>query len=159
ADRTIIARALAKDPAQRFPSCMDLVRALEGEGAATAIPSGTPEAQTAVASQPMAETLTYALPDSGQASQRCPVLPPDVLVGHVFAEPLENSPSHESWKVQTPDGQLRVVKLLYGLGNPTPKLKENVLYLRSLHHPALVPGDVVSVEPGRLILITDLVKG
>jgi serine/threonine protein kinase len=159
ADRAIIARALAKDPAQRFPSCTGLVRALEGEGAPAAIPSGAPEAQTAVASQPMAETLTYPLPDAAKQSQRLPVLPPDVLADHVFVEALENSPIHESWKVQTPDGPLRVVKLLYGLGSPTPKLKENVLCLGSMHHPALVPSDVVSVEPGRLVLITDLVKG
>src|SRR5437660_8532253 len=32
-DRPLVARALAKDPEERFPSCMDLVRALHGDNA------------------------------------------------------------------------------------------------------------------------------
>ncbi|HWY88678.1 MAG TPA: protein kinase, partial [Gemmataceae bacterium] len=159
ADRALIARALAKNPEDRFPSCMELVRALAGESGQatpTLIKTGSSETAGSPAAQNMAETLTYCASENQQP--RCPVLPPDVLAGHVFLEPMGNSPLFDQWKVQTPDGQKRVVKLLYGLGNPTPKLQENLLCLRSLHHPALVPSEVVATLPGRLILITDLVQ-
>jgi serine/threonine protein kinase len=159
ADRAAIARSLAKDPEQRFASCMDLVRALQGENTGAVAPqTGNAGAQTALAIQPMAETLTYAALDPEKQQQRCPVLPPEVLTGHVFLEPLGHSPDFDLWKVQTPGGQYRVVKLLYGLGNPTPKLQDNLLCLRSMHHPALVPVEIVCLEPGRLVLLTDLVK-
>src|SRR5207253_3956940 len=128
------------------------------EPSSIAIQTGKPEAQTLLASQPMAETVNYLTSDADRNRPRRPVLPPDVLTDHVFVESLGNSPLFDLWKVQTPTGQKRLVKLLYGLGNPTPKLKENLLSLRSLHHPALVPSQVAHLEPGRLILITDLVK-
>ena len=57
ADRPLIARALAKNPDHRFPSCMDLVRALLGENTPAAVQAGKPEAQAPLAAQPLAETL------------------------------------------------------------------------------------------------------
>jgi serine/threonine protein kinase len=105
---------------------------------------------------PMAETVNYLTADTDGRRPRAPVLPPDVLADHVFLESLGSSPHFDLWKVRTPKGQLRVVKLLYGLGNPTPKLKENAQCFPSLHHPALLATEVVSVEPGRLVLVTDL---
>jgi serine/threonine protein kinase len=161
ADRPFIARALAKNPEHRFPSCMDLVRALLGESAPVQVsPSASkPEIQVPAVAEPLAETLSLRASGSEQSRPKhSPVLPPNVLAGHVFLESLGNSPLFDLWKVRTPSGQKRMVKLVYGLGSPTPKLKENVLSLRSLHHPALVPSEVVLLEPGRLVLITDLVK-
>ena len=138
---------------------MDLVRALAGEsvGASVSMP-GAAETQAVLAAQPMAETVSYLTSDADKSAARTPVLPPDVLENHVFLESLGNSPLFDLWKVQTPAGQKRLVKLIYGLGSPTPKLKENVVILRTLQHPALVPSEVVHLEPGRLILLTDLVK-
>src|SRR5262249_46832380 len=43
ADRAIVARALAKDPQQRFPSCVDFVRALIAAPAPTATTAPEPE--------------------------------------------------------------------------------------------------------------------
>ncbi len=108
--------------------------------------------------QPMAETLNFFATEAEKNRPKQPVMPPDILVDYLFLEPLANSPLVESWKVQTPAGQKRQVKLLYGMGKSTPKLTENLAFLRSLHHPALVPDEVIHFEPGRLILLTDLVK-
>src|SRR5207302_4365286 len=103
ADRPLIARALAKNPEHRFPSCMDLVRALAGdEPSSIAIQTGKPEAQTLLASQPMAETVNYLTSDADRNRPRRPVLPPDVLTDHVFLESLGNSPLSDLWTVQTP---------------------------------------------------------
>jgi len=161
ADRPFIARALAKNPEKRFASCMDLVRALHGEIVATASPGVTgsnPDLQTTLPTQPMAETMSSIAIDIDNNEPRPPFLPENVLADYVFRESLGSTPLFDLWKVKSPTGQKRMVKLLYGLGNPTPKLKENVLCLHSLHHPALVPSEIISFEPGRLILLTDLVK-
>ena len=161
ADRPLIARALAKNPEDRFPSCMDLVRALQGEVAGSAsasVPANKPETQASPSAQPMAETLNNLAADTQKNRPRQPVLPPDVLTDTIFQESLGNSPLFDLWKVQTPGGQKRVVKLVYGLGGPTAKLKESVQCLKSFHHPALVPNEIVLFEPGRLVLLTDMVK-
>ena len=161
ADRPFIARAMAKNPEHRFASCMDLVKSLLGES--TVVSAASPENKTekpgAASAQPLAETLNSLASDTEKNRPRTlPVLPPDVLPDYNFLEPLGNSPLFDLWKVKDPRGQKRVVKFLYGLGNPTAKLKENIQRLRSLHHPALVPSEVVHLEPGRLVLLTDVVK-
>ncbi len=128
----------------------------DNAGPAASAQGGKTEAP---APQAMVETLSNlsSTPEKNLTHQS-PALPPGVLADHNFLEPLGNSPLFDLWKVQTPTGQKRMVKLLYGLGSPTAKLKENLLSLRSLHHPALVPIEIVALEPGRLILITELVK-
>src|SRR5262249_44033851 len=100
----------------------------------------------------------YQTPGSEKNAPSPPVLPPDVLTGYLVLDPLGSTPLFDLWKTQTPSGQQRALKLFYGLGNATPKLKENILRFASLHHPALIPSEVVAVEPGRLILLTDLVQ-
>jgi serine/threonine protein kinase len=158
ADRPLIARALAKNPDHRFPSCMDLIRTLLGENVSadpTAVRTTSSEAQ---ATQPMTETVSELGPIADKHPQRRPALPAEVLTDHLFLEPLGNSPLFDLWKVQTPSGKQRLAKFLYGLGKPMPKLQENIASLRSLHHPALVPCEIVHLEPGRLVLVTDLIK-
>jgi serine/threonine protein kinase len=159
ADRPLVARALAKNPDHRFASCMDLVRALQGESSGSHATSTQNESATPASAQPMAETVNNCLAANVEPNRpRAPVFPADVLSGYIFQESLGNSPLFESWRVQVPGGQKRVVKIVYGLGRPGPKLKENVLCFKSLHHPALVPNEVVLFEAGRLVLFTDVVK-
>jgi serine/threonine protein kinase len=51
-DRSVLARALAKDPSQRFPTCLDLLRALEGQAAPAAAGSETRAERWARVSDP-----------------------------------------------------------------------------------------------------------
>jgi serine/threonine protein kinase len=84
ADRAVATRALAKDPARRFPTCSDFVRALfEGDRAG-------------------------AFSDGG-AGVHCVGLP-----DYRFLECLSCTPLAEAWKVKAPDGRKRLVQFVYG---------------------------------------------
>lgn len=160
-DRPIIARALAKNPDHRFPSCMELVRALLGEkpDQVNPVPALASQTQEQAPARPLTDTLSIIGSDTGKDRPRnLPVLPPGVLPNYIFLELVGNSPLYDLWIVQDPKGQKRLVKFLYGLGTPDKKLKEAVMRLRSLNHPALVPSEVVHLEPGRVILQTDIVE-
>lgn len=169
ADRAIVARALAKNPEHRFPSCMDLIRALMGHAdvagaapqpaAADSVPAQALDVTPAPTRQPLAETLSSMAGDTEKSRPRqTPTLPPDVLTDHAFLESLGNTPLFDLWKVKTPAGQTRVAYFLYGLGNLDARAKESLLRFKALHHPALVPCELVHVEPGRAILLGDPVQ-
>jgi hypothetical protein len=109
-DREIIARALAKNPDDRFPSCMDLVRALRGQ---TAIVQG------ASAREPAAEVSHAPSPAEGggfsttmAAPQRGKFVPED----HVPAAEPASPPSPPATAEIHSDGDL-VPALVIGLGH------------------------------------------
>ncbi len=155
-DRAIVARTLSKNPEHRFASCLDFVRALKADVA----PRHDSDADLSVA-PPAGETVIARF---GATTPRPnvptkPALPDNVLADYRFLECLSNSPLMEVWKAQTPDGAKKRVKILYGLGSPdVAKLKEALARLQSIHHPAVLTPQVVHVEPGRLILLTDHVR-
>ncbi len=158
-DRVIVGRALAKNPDHRFPTCLDFVRALKAENSPPpSTPSSDVEVTLAPAAQTTAETVVTRFGDSTPVPRNParPVLPEGVLPDFRFLECLSNSPLMETWKAQPPEGAKKRVKILFGLGSPdVTKLKEALTRLRSIHHPALHVPNVVHVEPGRLVLITD----
>jgi serine/threonine protein kinase len=159
-DRPLVARALSKDPDHRFPSCLDFVRALQGERPATALPDPPAEATATRPAAPGAETVTLRLGDTKKLPLlKAPVLPAGVLPEERFLERAAVGPLLEVWKTQAPGGGKRLVQLLYGFaGTDTKRLKEAVTRLHSVTHPALVAPEVVHVEVGRLVLVTDLVR-
>jgi serine/threonine protein kinase len=155
-DRAIVARALAKNPEHRFPSCLDFVRALKAD-----ISSHKNDSEcdlTLASAAPTAETVVArfgsATPPPNVPTK--PVLPENVLADYRFLECLSNSPLMEVWKAQTPDGAKKRVKILFGLGSTDlAKFKESLNRLKSMQHPAVLMPEVAHVEPGRLILVTD----
>jgi serine/threonine protein kinase len=185
ADRPIVARALAKDPAQRFPSCADFVRAL-GEASPAVVPaaggagtdplpglrdtslnpgvwSDTPTpGPAAPARGPRRgpadpEAATELLPPP--AGPRAPASPQLPLADYHFLDRVLSGPVAEVWKVHAPDGRKRILKLLYGLaGGGADGEKAAVARLSALYHPALAPLEVVHHDPGRLVVVTDLVE-
>lgn len=166
-DRPIVARALSKDPTKRFPTCSHLIAALLEETkpkAAASRSAGTKKKVKAqpvtVASHPLpAEAVNNSASEADTwANRKTPQMPPDALPGYRFLECLSNSPLMDQWKVQGPDGQQRLLKLIYGYGLRERRLEETVVRLRSLQHPGLVSAEVVHAEPGRLIMLTDLVE-
>jgi serine/threonine protein kinase len=162
-DRPLIARALAKNPEHRFASCMDMIQALLTQGRppqTSAVPK-TSEAQSASAAAPAAETIRNSAPDTEKNRPRnLPPLPKHVLAGYSFLECLGNTPLSDLWKVLAPDGSKRLVKFLNGCADSSDskRLKKAARWLQALNHPALVPSAIVHIEPGRVVLLTDLVQ-
>lgn len=160
-DRPILARALAKNPDHRFSSCLDLIRALQGEAprsAATIKSSPEVVLPAGKRSPSTGETATQNMADTVRPRPaRVPVLPPEVLPGFQFIESLNSTPLMEMWKVQDQEGNDRLLKLVYGFHlSDEQGLKNTVARLRSVQHPGLVQSEVVHVEPGRLVLLSDL---
>ncbi len=151
-DRPIIARALAKNPDHRFPSCMALVRALAGDAA----PQTSADLDIGPAIRP-AETQAAAQTERISIS-KAPPLPPGVLFDYRFLESQGSSPVMDLWKVKSPNGRNKLVKLVYGFSSDPKRLPEAIARLKALHHPGLVPNEVVHVDKGRIVLLSDNVK-
>lgn len=154
-DRAIVARALSKNAEHRFASCLELVRALRAATSGPAVPKAE------VKPEPTAETVVARIGDTDRLPTVAakPVLPAGVLADHRFLERSSNSPLMEIWKTQLPDGTKKRVHLLFGLGTPNvAKLKEALVRLQSIHHPALFSPEIALVQPGRLILVSDNIR-
>src|SRR5262249_24085463 len=79
--------------------------------------------------------------------------------GYRFLENLGSSPLADVWRVEARDGRQRVIRLIYGLGGSDRReLEETVRRLEALHHPALNRIEVVQCDPGRLVLVSDLIE-
>ena len=151
-DRPIVARALAKTPDHRYPSCMALVRALAGESA----PQSMAEIDLGPAFR-TAETQVAADTERIRAS-KSPSLPNGVLSDYRFIESQGSSPVMDLWKVQAPNGRNKLVKFVYGFNSDAKRLPEAVARFKSLHHPGLLPNEVVHIDQGRIVLLSDIVK-
>jgi serine/threonine protein kinase len=159
-DRAIIARALAKQPENRFKSCMELVRALQAD---MTKPTSDSKSDLTLASTAAAREETAMLQPAETtelpSAPKRPALPEGVLADHRFGNCLMNSPLMEVWKATAADGIRKCIKIMYGLGcSKIDKLKEALGRLHSIHHPALLTPEVVHVAPGRLILQTAFVR-
>ena len=163
-DRPVVARALARNPEERFDSCAAFVRALESAGQ----PSPTTvfsEAPTEPFPRPLsnpelasAETVRRSGDtDAGEPRQTPPVVVPG-LAGYEFEESLGCTPLADVWKARRPDGRACLVHQIYGLGGRDAREGEElILRFKALQHPALNPTEVAQSEPGRVLLVSDYV--
>jgi serine/threonine protein kinase len=169
ADRPALARALAKQPEERFLSCAEFVRALGGTEtppvpAEWSAQGGAPAGAGEQAGQGDTDTAAgrtagnpVAATETASASEAPRLNCPD-LAGHRFLARLASSPLVDVWRVEAPDGRGQSVKFIYGLAaGASRRDEEAVRLLRSLHHPGLVHAEGVHSEPGRLVLLTDYV--
>jgi serine/threonine protein kinase len=144
-DREVIARALAKSPSDRFPSCAELVEALQA-GLTEVVSSTIPASRIA--------EDTRRIP-SLRAMKTRPVLrPPSAVFGEKFpgltvGDLVSRTPLTEVWSAETADGSPRLVKVLFGCG-----VAEGGARLMALRHPSLAPIEVLHQSPGRLVLST-----
>lgn len=177
ADRPIVARALAKEPAARYPTCQAFIQALRESGgfmsssedsprrtseppAAVAPPTGTESAPT---------TPLPTLPPHFAETPRClrqtpaPPAPPRrpavhacrLLAGYRLEEHLASTPLVETWRALAPTGQICLLKILYGVIPDGQQREEAVLRFQLLQHPTLLPAEILLNEPGRIVLVMD----
>jgi serine/threonine protein kinase len=83
----------------------------------------------------------------------------DALPGFVFKECIGRSPLGELWRVETPDGDPAMVKVVTGFGGQDPDEEEKAIrFLRSLKHPGLLPCEIIQSGPGRICLLSSSVE-
>ncbi|MBY0230146.1 MAG: protein kinase, partial [Gemmataceae bacterium] len=133
ADRAAVARALDKSPASRFASCMDFVHALESGQSEVLV--ALPDIDTR--KSPAARTVR---------TRAVPTVRPLVAEGVEIVELVSRTPLTEVWKARAADGSARVVSVVFGCAG------QDVLRLGQLRHPGLLPTEILSCTPGRLVL-------
>jgi serine/threonine protein kinase len=167
ADRPAVARALSKDPQQRFGSCTDFVRALgTTRAAATGAPRPTPVGRSGRVRPGLASRTGVSAPSGtetrGDASLASTVsLGPAearVLPDYQFLGCLSRDPLGETWEAQTAEGKRRLVKFFYVARGGNLLQEEAIKHLQTLRHPALLPVSVTRAGPGALVAVTDLVE-
>jgi serine/threonine protein kinase len=67
-DQAVVGRALAKNPDERYPSCMDLVKALRSQGAEKVTAGAPPAPPAATPLEDLPEPLPGSTPESGGIS-------------------------------------------------------------------------------------------
>ena len=167
-DRAAVARALAKEPAKRFPSCTAFIEALIA--AQSAGRSMTPVRQrwhneapprSTTLSRPGEDTLSVATTNSEfvilepSPSGRPLAASPEALSAYQFQECLERGELSETWFASAPGVGPCILKFLYGLADlEADRRHDAVQRLTKINHPALVPSSLVRSDPSRLVLVT-----
>jgi serine/threonine protein kinase len=138
-DRDAVARALAKDPDERFASCRDFARALSRAitGGSAVMPVG------ARSSEPRTDP---SLNLKGKAS----------LEGLEYGKSLTPTPLGEIWQVQAASGETRWAYHLQGFAVEEPAKQDEVLtYLQKFRHSALLRFKIAELAAHRIVLLYD----
>jgi serine/threonine protein kinase len=133
-DRAVVGRALAKEPEDRFPSCLEFIASLQGgpKPAVTSVAAGAPRSQEEAAAQPAAQGDWHCLECVGY----------DAL--------------GELWKVQTAKGRPRLARFTHGLPAASGRDEADILdLLCQPGHAGLAGWEVARRESARLVLMTD----
>jgi serine/threonine protein kinase len=170
-DRAIVARALAREPERRFPSCSDFIRALRPTSSdrlsRPRLPVLKPESeplpeQATVNLRLKSESFSAAAHGTAVSSETSPLLdhhaPTEVapLPGYRFLTCLGCEPLSEVWEVETAEGVRKYAKLIFGVKDVTESgASEMIRQLQALRHPALMPISAVQAPTGRLFILSD----
>ncbi len=166
-DRPVLARALAKVPAQRFPSCTAFVHALKEGRAPPAARPPTFAGRGRLARVPTSATLCEARPEIASATPTpaaAPALPVTAgtaaaeagtsLAAYEFVDCVSRMPVGEVWRARDAGGRRCVIKLVFGCHTAEEATDLGALArLRSLRHEALEPFEVLRDGPNRIALI------
>jgi serine/threonine protein kinase len=176
AEKPILARALAKEPRQRYPSCCAFVEALRAlSDAPSSRPAGkrathsdlnlgkraaTLAGSRAARARPAPPAKTPAAAETAAPSPLNGETPADTgtfLAGYRLLECLHRHAAIEVWKAQTSDGRKRLVKLLNGFDDEEEERSggDPLARLRALRHPCLPPLEIQHGLGGRLALIAE----
>src|SRR5262249_27239509 len=145
-DRAVVARALSKKAADRFPSCKAFLEALADVDSDTTPlnpdthvrPRG-PDSNT--------ERMVGTLPVAQNATR--------VLPGYHLVKCLVRTPAVELWEAVTEEREPCLAKFLYGIAprDPAP-LQAGIARLQGLRDPALPAVRVIPAGPGCLAILT-----
>src|SRR5262249_2930467 len=151
--RPAVARALARDPQARFPSCLDFVRALASSERPAAptdveltVPTGAEGGATRV--------VTGEPPAKARQRRRRAAMAGgcEARFGYRFLNCVARPPLGESWVVQGPDGRKEVARFLSGFEAPA-EGADPFERLAALTPPGLLPLTLVHREPNRAVLL------
>jgi len=161
-DRNIVGRGLAKDPGERFPSCRDLVRALELSASGMSAPVEEESPATDIVTAPQAETASG---DTVRAAEISPDKRTDLVrrpklkasaANLNYQKLLWRTPLGEIWESQAPTGETQLAYHLQGFHVEDTKDQEKALsYLQSLRHPAVFRFNIAEMTPHRIVLLFD----
>lgn len=162
-DRPVIARALAKDPEQRFRCCADFVRALLLAAPGAADVANPPRSTSGIIrrlkltatdlGQVEADAAPTQLPTTTEVSLPCETYS---LNGHTYQKPLGQTPLGELWLVATPSGEEKIAYHLTGFTVEDRQEQAKALhFLQSLKHPALPRFEIAELGTNRIILMLD----
>jgi len=83
----------------------------------------------------------------------------DALPGFIFKECIGRNPLGELWRVETPDGDSAMVKMVTGCGGQEPEDEDRAInFLRSVKHQGLLPYEIIQTGPGRICLLSSSVE-
>jgi serine/threonine protein kinase len=163
-DRAIIARALSKEPEQRFATCLDLINSLTaGPTVAARLSAPPPSEMVSSAGQTTstsASGLTPLPPGTKPPKYQGPLrglnpwmdCPADAVPGYQLLACLSTHPLGDHWAVRAPDGRERWLQML----NTPPAEGTNLAdKLKRLRHPALPPVEILGAPSGRVYLAFD----
>jgi serine/threonine protein kinase len=166
-DCTVVARALAKEPAERFPSCLDFVNALE-RGAAAPRPAPTPPRPIPSVKSPTGydirlEKVAVTPPAGTVTPPPAPVVAGQSraevgssLSGYRFLQCLARMPIGEVWKARDSAGHRRLIQLVFGCQTAEEAADAGAVgRLTSIRHYGLEPFTVVRDGPNRIALVLD----
>ena len=149
-DRAGVARALSKDPQERFPTCLDFLRALEGRERAALEARSAGEGSADGADTARARQTQPAARGPAQARW---------LPDYQFQGCLGRTPFAETWEARTPEGNHRLVKILFGIdGAGASQSQEAIEQLAALRHTALPEMRVLPAGPGCLLVDTPFLE-
>ncbi len=152
ADRSILARALAKKPEQRFATCTELVDALSEVKGEVSIKRNR---RSGILRRGVNETnLTQV---NGNTVQVAPT-ESRALPEYQFGAMVGRTELSENWEARHATGRRCQVKFLRSVARGALWNQQVFNKLRSLNHPALLPMEVRHGGPGCLVVVTDPVE-
>jgi serine/threonine protein kinase len=154
ADRPIVARALAKEPRERFPSCGAFVQALTAQSE-TAAPLRKRRAG-AKAERAKERSATVSSTAASKVAIERGGATEIFLAGYRLWECLQHHAGGELWTAQTGDGRKRLVRILNGIEiDEQCSEVDPLVRLRQLRHPILTRYELLKGSAGQVALIAD----
>ncbi|MBY0232167.1 MAG: protein kinase [Gemmataceae bacterium] len=158
-DRAVMARALAKKPRDRFPSCVQFLNALEDATPPAIMVAGRPDTDHDLSMTQMATTPGARA--SGLYRRRSRILPAikipaaspggDPLEGYKLLDSLGRGPTGELWRAKGPGGANVLVRFV-----PHEATDPALERLKSITHPGLAGVRLLPAGPGRAAIVSEM---
>jgi serine/threonine protein kinase len=150
-DRLIIARALSKNPRDRYSSCTELIQALiKGSAEVITLPIQPLRPPSSSDTQRTHTVRTIQIPTVDRPTSR---LGSEATRELKLGELIRRTPTSEVWQATNDAGQAFRVQVLYGCPDPG---DVGIALLKILSHPLLVPVDVLDHVRGKLTVASPM---